>query len=297
MPQERWLITGAAGQLGGHLVEQLACNGAGNPPTILACQSLRSVDVPCPGVQTTRLDLADFDALWHAVRAFRPTHIIHAAAMSAVGECLTRPLDADRVNAQATAILAAAADACGTRLVFTSTDMVFDGTSPPYRETDAPRPLSRYGWTKVVAEPALAGPPRALIVRSHLLYGLPKIPRAATFSNQLAALRNGEPLRLFTDEFRTPLWLADAARMLIALARSGRTGLIHVSGPERLSRYDLIARCADLLGLPKANLVPISRLSILSPEPRPADLSLDAGVFLREFPAFAPRPLQLAALT
>ncbi len=309
MPAERWLITGAAGQLGAHLVRQLADRDSGDPPPVLACYSPRTAtdagsvaiagglaDIPPPTRQIAHLDFADFDALWRAVRSFRPTFLIHAAAMSAVGDCFARPLDADRINTQATAILAAAADACGAHLVYTSTDMVFDGTSAPYRESDPPRPLSRYGWTKAAAETVLAAHPRALVVRIPLMYGLPARPRTTTFLSQLAALHAGQPLRLFTDEFRTPLWLADAARALIGLARSGHTGLLHVTGPERLSRFDLIARCAALLGLSPANLVPISRLSIPSAEPRPADLSLDGSLFLREFPTLAPGPLRLAAL-
>ena len=102
----------------------------------------------------------------------------------------------------------------------------------------------------------------------------------------------GRPLRLFTDEFRTPIWLADAAIALIALARSDQTGIIHVAGPKRLSRYEMVEQVARLLNIPEPQLVPTSRLSTDAPEPRPADLSLDGSRFVTLFPNLAPGPIR-----
>ena len=125
-----------------------------------------------------------------------------------------------------------------------------------------------------------------------MLYGLPCTPRATTFANQIAALRRGEPLKLFTDEFRTPVWLADAALALIVLARSELSGVIHVAGPERLSRYEMVRKFAELLRIDSPKLEAVSRLSIQSAEPRPADLSLDGTRFARIFPAITLGPIR-----
>ena len=285
MVNERWLVTGAAGQLGSHVVRQLVTDARVGALLALA----RRPDVGTPGVPAQCLELTDFEVVRSTVRDFAPTHVVHLAAMTAVADCWQRPAEAERVNVAATRVLAEAAD--GARFVFSSTDMVFDGTAAPYHETDPPCPLSHYGRTKAAAEQVLAGLPGTLIVRIPLMYGFPYARRKTTFAQQMTALRSGTPLRLFTDEYRTPVWLADAARALIALARSDLTGVIHVAGPQRLSRYELIAQCARLLGLPTTPLVPISRLDIPAAEPRPADLSLDGRRFNELFPALAPRPL------
>ncbi len=292
MPAERWLITGASGQLGSHVVRQLSLDDSVGALLALAGQR----EVGTPGVTVQRVALAAHDELRACVREFRPTYVVHLGSLTAVGECFNRPLDAAEINIGATRALAEAAADAGARLVYSSTDMVFDGEHAPYREDDPPHPLSHYGRTKAAAEGLLAAFEQTLVVRIPLLYGRPVSPRATTFTQQLDALARGEPLRLFTDEFRTPVWLADAARALIGLARRALTGVVHVAGSRRLSRFELIAECARLLGLSAAGLVPIARHDLPAAEPRPADLSLDGTRLAGQFPDLIPGPLRRTAL-
>ncbi len=298
MRTEKWLVTGASGQLGGHVLRLLDADARVARVLALAGRGA----VPQAHAETARIDLRDHDALIAAVRAFAPHFVVHAGAMTAVGEAFKDPDDALRVNAAATEALAQAATACGARLVFTSTDMVFDGRLAPYDEDSPPSPPSAYGRSKVAAERLLARFPRALAVRIPLMYGHPCTPRPTTFAQQLAALSASAPLNLFIDEYRTPIWVVDAARALIGLARSGLCdaprrpatgfdGLIHVAGPERLSRMEMILRAARLLGLPTASVRGVSRLSISASEPRPADLSLKSRRFGRACPDLLPRAM------
>lgn len=287
MTNERWLITGASGQLGGHLIRRLS-------PAVSAADLLaiiRPNNTTPPGCTICRNDLADPDALRRILREFRPTHVIHAAAMTAVAECYRDPDAANRLNAVATGILAETTAEVGGRFIYTSTDMVFYGDDAPYGELDEPSPPSVYGHSKLAGERAAGRFKRTLVVRIPLMYGFPAVPRDTTFTRQVAALRAGDPLRLFTDEFRTPAWLADVARALVGLAQSEYVGFLHVAGPERLSRYDLVAECARFLGIAGPRLVPISRLAFDSPEPRPADLSLRCEILRREFPELLPGPM------
>ena len=288
MPRPHWLITGASGQLGGHVVRQLSTLDTG--VTILALAGRGDVDAA--GVEVCRIDLRKLDELRSCMLAFRPTHILHLGAITAVGDCHAHPADAERVNVEATRVLLEAAAALHARLVFSSTDMVFDGEAAPYGESDPPRPVSHYGRTKAAAERLVTAADDTLCVRLPLMYGVPQGRRETTFVKQIAALRCGQPLRLFTDEFRTPVWLADAARAIIGLAGSDKTGLLHVAGPQRLSRYELVARCAALLNIPQPNLVPASRCDVDSPEPRPADLSLDGRRLREQFPHLVPGPIR-----
>lgn len=286
---ERWFITGAAGQLGGHVVRTLLAEGR-EGTELLAL--IRNVATGAPGVREVQIDLADLDAVRDCIRRWQPTHIIHTGAMSAAGACYQHPDAARRINTDASVAIADAAADVGARMLYTSTDMVFDGEHAPYRESDPPRPVNVYGRTKADAERALLGRDHAVVVRLPLLYGLPATARSTTFVQQLAAARSGEPVRLFDDEYRTPVFLPDAARAVITLARAGPTEqVVHVAGPQRLSRYELIARIVELLGITRARLERVSRLSIAAPEPRPADLSLDGSRFCAMFPQCAPRPL------
>jgi dTDP-4-dehydrorhamnose reductase len=288
MSHERWIITGASGQLGSHVLYQLHPDDDATD----ICAWTRNGPVLRTRATTRRVDLADPAQIRHAVADWQPTHVLHLGALTAVGDCFRDPDRAERINVRGTATLAEAARNAGARLVFCSTDMVFDGTAAPYREFDPPTPSSQYGRTKVAAEQALLDGGFGVVARVPLMAGMPRTRRETTFTQQVAALRAGEPVRLFTDEFRTPVLLSDAARTLIGLARNSADGVIHVGGPDRLSRYDIIARCAEMLGLAAPNLVPISRHDIEAAEPRPEDLSLDCPLLHRRHPELVPGPLR-----
>ncbi|MFQ5492329.1 MAG: SDR family oxidoreductase, partial [Phycisphaerae bacterium] len=250
---ERWLITGATGQLGSHLLYQLSVEDLGDRVLGLSRSPAR-----CPKTPTAQIDLEDRPALTRCVEQFQPTHVLHVGGMTSVAQAHQDPDRARRVNVAATQTLADACAGIGARMIFTSTDMVFDGTAAPYRETDTPNPLSQYGQTKLEAERTLTDAEKILIVRLPLMYGHPRTKRQTTFTKQIDALRKGQPLSLFTDEFRTPIHLADAAKSLITLARSNLTGLIHVAGPQRLSRYEMVERFAACLNITHPNLQRIS---------------------------------------
>lgn len=284
---ERWLITGASGQLGGHVLRLLDADQS--DLELLAICGTRPC--PAPRGRSVQLDLASEQSLSTLANGFRPTHILHIGGMTAVAGCFANPELARRINVDATRRLGEIARDHDSRLIYTSTDMVFSGEEAPYDEGAPPRPLSVYGHTKREGELTLADAAHTLIVRLPLMVGRPVFPRPSTFESQLEAMRSGQPLRLFEDEWRTPLSLAAAARALIGLARMDLTGIIHVPGPERLSRYEIIERVARLLGV-RAKLQGVSRLSIESPEPRPRDLSL-AGERLRGVaPHLTPGPIQ-----
>ena len=287
---ERWVVTGASGQLGGHVLRGLCDASASGANEVLALAGRGALSVS--DVTAQRIDLGDVEAVGKAVSDFAPTHVLHIGAMTAVADAHKDPARAERINVAATQRIVEAAARTNARLVFTSTDMVFDGESAPYREDDEARPLSQYGKTKLAAEAVVRNYDQGLVVRLPLMYGFACTDRPTTFGNQVAALREGRPLKLFTDEFRTPVWLADAVAALLLLARSAECGVMHVAGPERLSRYELVERIARLLGIEAPQITPTSRLDIAAAEPRPADLSLDGSRFASMFPDTAPGPIR-----
>jgi dTDP-4-dehydrorhamnose reductase len=283
----RWLVTGASGALGGYVVRQLLQEAA--PANVFALAGRSRVEAA--GANVAAIDFCDRAALTAHVRAVRPDVILHLGGVTSLAAAADAVAHARRVNVDATRALADAAAEVGARLLFTSTDMAFDGKSPPYREDDPLRPTNAYGQSKVDAERAVLVRPGTLVVRLPLMYGFALTGRETTFAQQIAALRDGRPVRLFTDEFRAPLWLGDAAAALIALGRTPATGVMHVSGPERLSRYALIEQCAAVLGVSTRNLVPIRRADVPGGADRPADLVLDDSRFRRTLPDVRPRPV------
>jgi dTDP-4-dehydrorhamnose reductase len=273
----RLLITGAGGLLGAYLLR--AASGRAD---VVALGGPRGGERF--GVSLHPVDLTDADAAAAVFRAVRPDVILHAAAVARVADCVRDPERAWRTNAGATATLARLAADAGVRLVHVSTDLVFGGERAPYREDDAPDPVSVYGKTKRAAEESVLAVPRSAVVRVSLLYGPALHGRASFFDEQAAALRSGRPVTLFRDEWRTPLDLVTAARALLAVAESDYSGLLHVGGPERLSRLEMGLRLAAFLGVDAAPIVAADRDAVPAVEPRPRDVSLDSSRWRSAFP-------------
>lgn len=282
------LITGASGQLGSVLWRQQQRRGEASIGVISPSATLPSWG-PC-----LRAELRHPEELAALCRRVRPTHVIHAAAIANVALAHSDPTLATTVNVEASAALARAAREVGARLVYVSTDMVFDGERAPYDESARPEPGSVYGRTKREGELATLAECDALVVRLPLLYGFPALPRHTTFAAQVRAVRDRQALNLYEDEFRTPLWLEDAASALHSCAHSELTGFLHLGGPERLSRLEMGASLAEALGQKGARLVACSRNATPADEPRPRDLSLSARRYREAFGADPGRTLRAA---
>lgn len=270
------LVTGASGLLGAYLLREARAGGE----AVVARGGSRTGERE--GIPLRPLDLADSLAASSAFREARPDVVVHAAAISSAEECRRDPERARRVNTDATSRLAALAAEAGARLIFVSTDLVFDGEHAPYNETAPTTPLSVYGRTKAEAERAVlaAG---GVVARVSLLFGPSLADRQGFFDQQLAALAAGRPITLFEDEWRTPLSFLAAARALLALARSQETGVFHLGGPERMSRLEMGRRLAAFLRCAKPEIVPASRQQAPG-EPRPRDVSLDSARCRSVFP-------------
>ncbi len=286
----RILVTGATGQLGSYLALELARDDAWQPilwsrqtEKSLAGLSVRSVDQTDPDLLLSALDEAD------------PEVVIHAAAMSAAESVRQAPEAAWRINVEATGRLARWCRQHGRKLVFTSTDLVFDGTRGWYRESDTPAPVLAYGRTKAAAERLALEAPGAVVARLALLYGASCAGRPSFFDRAIERLKAGEPQTFFEDELRTPLHYATAARALLHLARTEASGVVHLAGRERVSRYELMQRAAQAQGLDPALVRANRRQDAALAEPRPADVSLDCRLLESLLPALE-RPSIEAAL-
>lgn len=264
--KRRLLVTGASGFLGWHL-----CRAA--QATWQVEGTYHRHTPPLPGVALHSIDFTDPDALKTWLNALAPDAVIHTAALSQPNRCEQAPDLSHRLNVEATRVLA---QYCGERpipFVFTSTDQVFDGQAAPYSEASPPSPISVYGRHRVEAEALIqAQHPTAAICRLPLLYGPPSPTAECFLQGFVRTLKAGQPLHLFTDEFRTPAYVEDAAAGLL-LALENAQGLLHLSGPERLSRYDFGLQMAKAFGLDKGLILPSKQADVTMPAARPADVS------------------------
>jgi dTDP-4-dehydrorhamnose reductase len=267
----RIVLTGASGQLGAFVLRELIRSGHQAIPWSHATAGRRY------DLDLRRVDLTDASAVREALAASDPDVIIHAAAMATADEVRKEPERAWAVNVEGTHLLADWCRDRGRRLVLTSTDLVFDGTRPWYREEDDPKPIMAYGRTKAEAETCVIDVPGGLVARLSLLYGSSSSGRESFFDRALAAMRAGTRQYFFEDEFRTPLDLGTAARALVRLAEGDLGGILHVGGRERVSRFELMRRVAAVLDLDPSLVQSNRRADVVFPEPRPADVSLDTS--------------------
>lgn len=267
----RVLLTGAGGQLGAYLTAEFAHRDEGRHPVIAWSGSAPDYSSPFPMV---KVELTDRSEVERQFEKASPDIVLHVAARSRVDRCLEDPEGARQVNSEATAQLVELAGRHDARLLYVSTDMVFDGAEAPYDESAVPRPLSVYGRTKREGELPVLAYPRGLVARVSLLYGPSRNGRPNFFDLQCQALAQDTPCRLFSDEWRTPVAFHSAAQMLVRLALSNQTGLIHVGGPERMTRLEMGTRLARFLAVSGKGIQSIQREEIHSAEPRPRDTSL-----------------------
>ncbi|MEJ2642178.1 MAG: SDR family oxidoreductase, partial [Desulfosarcinaceae bacterium] len=222
-----------------------------------------------------RVDLSDKRALSDALTGLQPQAVIHMAAISQPNLCEADGERAAAVNVDAAAAIARWCARHQQPLVFTSSDLVFDGTRPPYRETDPPSPLNAYASQKVNAETAIQGHhPGAVICRMPLMFGFGGAVSRGFAHEMVLAIATQKPIRLFTDEYRTPLSTTCAAKGLLAALR-WPGGIYHLGGPERISRFEFGRRIAERLNLGDAHLQPLSQAELPMAARRPVDVSRD----------------------
>jgi len=252
-------VTGAGGLIGNYLVQ--------TAPQF-------APDVAVVGLTRAQLDLSDFAAVRGAFRKQTPRAVIHCAALSRTAECESNPALAHRLNVEVTAVLAELA--AEIPFVFLSSDLVFDGRRGRYTEDEPVNPLMVYAETKVAAERIVLANPRHMVMRTSLNGGIS--PTHDRGFNELLwnAWRAGQSVRLFTDEFRSPIPAEATARAIWELIESNHAGIYHIAGADRLSRWDigrlLAARCPQM----NPKMEPAS-LHDFRGAPRPPDTSLDCA--------------------
>jgi len=264
---KRLLVTGAGGFLGWQ-----ACRlAAAHWQVFGLCRRPAPLPDGCEPIGCDLTHVDDVDALFSELR---PDAVIHTAAAADPNFCETHPDQTEPINVHVPVWLAGRCAREKIPLLFTSSDLVFDGTRPPYSESDPVAPVNVYGAQKARAEAAVLSVwPGALICRMPLLFGWSGSVHAAFDREMILAIEQGRPLRLFTDEFRTPVDVQSAAAGLLLLLQKA-SGIFHLGGAERISRFELGVRIAGILGASPQSLIPALQQGVSMAAARPADVSL-----------------------
>ncbi|WP_373540401.1 NAD(P)-dependent oxidoreductase [Chamaesiphon sp.] len=265
---QKLLVTGASGFLGWHL-----CQLARSEWEVVGTYDRQQIEIS--GVEIQQLDLTDRDRVAQEIDRIAPDAIVHTAAASSPNFCQSHPAQSYQINVLAADRLAQICASAQIPFVFTSTDLVFDGTQPPYLETAPVSPINTYGEQKVAAERAIRlAYPQASICRMPLMFGMAP-PTANSFIQPwLKALRSQASLQLFTDEFRTPVSALTAAQGLLMAINI--PGILNLGGRERVSRYEFGRLLAEVFEFDLSLLSPISQQDLPMAAPRAADVSLDS---------------------
>jgi len=278
----RLLVTGGSGLVG----RQLCLEAVRMGHEVYAAEHEACVDFGIP----VKLDLLDLSSIESAYEKSRPEVVIHAAALTDVDLCERHPELALRINSDATAQVAFQAKRRGAFLIYVSTDYVFDGTKGMYREVDEPNPVNAYGLSKLKGEVAVKEVAEEwCIVRLSTPYGFHS--RKRTFPGYvMERLVRGERVRVAYDQFTSPTYVPNFCRMLLEVAERSVQGILHLSGRTRASRLDVAVRLADLLGLDKDLIEPVSLSELKLDARRPRDSSLDVS---RAMQALKEKPMAL----
>lgn len=272
----RVLITGISGNLGWTLARVLACD-------FQIFGTFFIDEVKIDRVECIQFDLRQIRLISPLVSEINPDVVIHLAAITDPDLCERNPEDAFVVNRDATAEIAAASERIGARLIFASTDLVFDGRKGNYTEKDSPNPLSIYGHSKLEAERFVFSISKdALVLRSSLIYGLGSPNRRSFFKSMLENLSHGKPVRVFKDQWRNPILVDDLANAILVAIEKGIKGLYHIGGPDTVSRYEFALSVCEQFGYQKNLLLPIAMDDCPLIAKRPRNSTLDCSVFISD---------------
>ena len=228
-------ITGAAGLFGRGLVTAFSSRHAVFPLT------------------RADADITHAESVRAALERIRPEVVVHPAGIPDLDIADADPARAHLVNVEGTRHVVEAARAVRAKVVYISTDAVFDGKNTrPYVESDRPLPITVYGRTKLGGEVIVQTQPEYWIFRVSVLFGPGKTNFVEKGLRKVAA---GEPYVVAGDQEACATYTLDAAYKIMEVVEARRYGLYHLANQGACTRYELARRAAELAGLNPGNVV------------------------------------------
>ncbi len=273
----RELIIGASGLIGSHLYREAARNG----------EAVMGTYCGRPGSDLTFLDLSNDADLDRILQEFDPNVVYLPAAIPNVDWVESNPDLAKRINVDSPLRLIELLRHSGVKLVYYSSDYVFNGQDGPYSEEDGPDPVNEYGWQKLRVEEAIqSNLTDWLVLRVTVAYGWERQPK--NFAHRLVnQLRAGESVRVPSDQFGNPTYapnLSQATRELVSIKARG---IFHLAGETRVARYEFAREIARVFVLPEDRVLPVTTVDLNQTARRP----LNAGMIVKKAQGLLKTPL------
>ncbi len=230
-----------------------------------------------PGIYYHTLDLLDEEGFTALFNKIRPDAVIHTAAMANIDLCEQYQEQAEKINVGVTKMIARLCAAQGVKMVFCSTDTVFDGIKGDYIESDPPHAVNFYAETKIVGEQiVLSSSPDNVVARLALVMGIPVIGKGNSFlADMMEKLKKGIQIPFPANEVRTPVDVITLGSSLVELAGNQYGGIIHLSGCTKINRYQMGLEIAAALGYSPDLILSVNSNAMPGRAPRANDASMD----------------------
>lgn len=263
-----FLITGSNGLLGQKLVRLLQ-EQKENQWVATARGTNRIKHLPQEYFAT--MDVTNPQSIQEVFARYRPSVLIHTAAMTQVDDCETQPDACYLQNVKAVEYLIDACSKYHTFFVHLSTDFIFDGKDGPYDEEAQANPISFYGNSKWEAEKKLqASSIEWAIARTVLVYGVVEdMSRSNIVLWVKKSLEEGKTIQVVDDQWRTPTLAEDLAKGVYLIAKNKAKGIFNISGKDLLSPYQMALITADFFGLDKSLIQRADSNTFVQPVKRP----------------------------
>jgi dTDP-4-dehydrorhamnose reductase len=223
------------------------------------------------------LDITDRKSVEEIIREIRPHVIILTSALTHVEYCEDHQQEAYNVNVLGTANVVMIAKEIGAKLVFFSSEYIFNGEKGPYSEIDIPNPINYYGKTKLEGETVIINNLNDyLIIRTTVIYGYQRDGK--NFIMQLIQKnKTGQIMNVPIDQYGSPTFRDNLVEVVIELIKRDKKGIYNVVGPEIINRFDFSILAADILGLDKNLIIskPTVELGQKAKRPLKAGLKID----------------------
>jgi dTDP-4-dehydrorhamnose reductase len=268
-----FLITGSTGFLGAYLIQACRKYGA-------VCGLSRTSHETTIRKKSYTVDITDQNGTMRAVADCNPDVIIHAAALTDVDYCERSPNEAWATNLLGTFNVAYAAEKLGARVIYVSTDGVFNGATGDYSETDTPKPINTYSTTKAAAEGVVASLCKDFAIVRTNFYGFNR--RGRGLLNWLVGrLSESGQVAAFYDVVFSPLEVGNLSDAIAELGAGNYVGILHLGSRTSISKYSFACEVAEMLTRDPTRLV--RRISVDEAKlaaPRPKNTSLNSSLAL-----------------
>jgi dTDP-4-dehydrorhamnose reductase len=220
-----------------------------------------------------KLDITDEKDVLDKIESIDPDLVIHPAALTNVDYCEDHQKEADQINAQGTLNIVKACEEVDSKLIYVSTDFVFDGDKGGYQENDKTNPINYYGLSKLKGEEFVINSNTTYaIARVSVLYGWHKNFNYVTWV--INELKDNNQINIVNDEFNSPTYAENAAEAIFNIYSKDKEGIYHIAGDERINRFDFAKNIAQVFELDETLINPIKSSDLIRKAKRPMDSSL-----------------------